>query len=213
MKTSLLARVLFCASALLYSTLASSALAQEVVVNGGFETGGFLPDWTVVDPSDSTVLGNDSAFAHTGDWKVYLGTSPVGAFADLGSLSQTLTTTPGATYTLSFWLANDGAADPPTSLNEFDVFWNGALTPILSLTAQPTFDYTEYTFSLAATGASTLLKFRYGNDADYFRLDDVSVAPAPVPEPSATWLVLPGMGILGLVHYRSARRRRLSAPV
>jgi hypothetical protein len=144
-------------------------------------------------------VGSDPAFAHSGTYHANLGAEGV-----LGSLSQTLSTTPGGTYTLSFWLANDSGVGP----NEFDVLWDGAATPI-SLTAQPVFDYTEFTLSVVATGASTSLEFRYQNDDDFFRLDDVSV----VPEPSVTWLVLPSIGILCLVHYRGAKRRRLSVPL
>jgi hypothetical protein len=100
-------------------------------------------------------------------------------------------------YTLSFWLANDGAAP-----NQFDVFWNGA--SVLNLVDQPVSLYTQFTLSVTASGASTPLEFRYRNDDDFFRLDDVS-ATAAVPEPSIAWLALTGLPLLAL-----ARRRALS---
>lgn len=189
------ARVLLCA-ALVCFAFASSAFA-DAVVNGGFETGDFT-GWTVNDTSNFTNIGPNPLFAHSGTFHANLGAEGV-----LGSLSQNLSTTPGGTYTLSFWLANDSGA----ATNEFDVLWGG--TPIFTESNAPVSNYTEFTFTLAATGASTALEFDYRNDDDFFRLDDVSVNI--VPEPSVMWLALLGASLLCFARYRGAKHRRLLA--
>ena len=191
MKKLLLPR-LFCAVAVISFSFAPSAFAQEVVVNGGFETGSF-PPWTEDDPSPFTNIGSDPLFAHSGTYHANLG-----ADGTPRNLEQTLNTTPGVFYDLSFWLANDSGQPP----NSFDVFWDGA--PVMSLANSPAFNYTLFSFSLQAVDSSTILKFTYRHDDDFFRLDDVSA----VPEPSVAWLVLPALGVLGLVKYRGTKHRR-----
>src|SRR5450432_1894829 len=154
---------LFACAVLLLLCAGSAARAQEVVVNGGFETGTFS-SWTATDSSGFTNVGSDPLFAHSGTFHANLGASP-----NVGTLTQTLATTPGQTYTLSFWLANDGAAGGG-EVNQFDALWNG--TPVLTQTNVAVSLYTHYTFSLLAPTASTTLEFDYRNDDDFFRLDD-----------------------------------------
>jgi hypothetical protein len=210
-KFALLTRFI-CFSACVFVVTAVNA--QNLVNDPGFEastdvTGHanpFSSAWTVVDDtspgfppgtdgSDSNV-GADAAFAHSGT-----NFANLGAFGSLGSLSQTLATAPGGTYNLSFWLASDSGFPP----NEFDVFWNG--TQIYSAPNTASFAYTQFSFNnLAATGNSTTLEFRYQNDADYFRLDDVTASV--VPELSVPSFALLGFGLLGLM---ALRRRKVSA--
>ena len=201
--------------------LTTSVRAQDAVVDGGFEAapppsnpmdplgpGPFSAAWTVVDPSgaqppgsegSNSNVGHDPLLAHSGTDHANLGATP-----NVGTLTQTLTTTPGQTYTLSFWLANDGGAGGG-EVNQFDALWNG--TPVLTQTNVPVSLYTQYTFTVVAPTASTTLEFDYRNDDDFFRLDDVSATVA-VPEPSLTWLVLAGLPLLALAARRSAKSAR-----
>jgi hypothetical protein len=200
MKQFLTLRLMLCVAALALFNCTSVAFADQVV-NGGFETGTFSP-WVVNDPSGMppgqfSGIGSDSAFAHSGTHYAYLG-----ALGTTGTLSQTLTTTPGQKYSLSFWLANDGTVPP----NSFSVFFNGVL--ISAMTNVAVFPYTNFTFSnLMATGSSTVLSFQYRNDDDFFRLDDVSVNPSGVPDNGSTlWLALPAVALLAALHLRSVRQ-------
>src|ERR1035438_10132622 len=114
---------------LLAIALSVSISAQaDIVVNGGFEAG--FTGWAFTgvcmgvaagsppgggcQPAD---VGTDPGY-HSGGYAAYLGATP-------GTLSQTLATTAGSTYTLSYWLANDqvGGSDVP---NSFSVSWDGA---------------------------------------------------------------------------------------
>src|ERR1700741_3192266 len=94
-----LARIMFCAVALLYAT-AWQANAQNLVGNPGFETGDFNGGWVHrggINGFDT--VGDNPAFAHGGTHYAALGSSP-----DSGVLTQTITTTPGRYYTLQFYL-------------------------------------------------------------------------------------------------------------
>ena len=198
MKASIPRSLLWCAIPLLCISIVSRAMGNSVV-NGGFETGDFT-GWTVNDPSGFTNIGPDPLFAHSGTYHANLG-----ALGLIGTLSQNIVTTPGTVYNLSFWLTNDSGVPP----NEFDVLWNGVT--IYSATNSAMFPYTNFFFpELVATGPSTALVFRYRNDDDFFRLDDVSVN---VPDPASTlWLAFPTIGLLFLVNYRWSRRGGLRNP-
>jgi protein with PEP-CTERM/exosortase system signal len=119
-------------------------------------------------------------------------------------LSQSVATTPGASYTIDFFLARSGDAN-----GILNVSWGGST--ILSITNQSAFGYTHYTFTVTASTASTTLLFDFRNDItnrlNRWLLDDVSVNPAGVGVPDGGSTVsLLGFASLGLV----ALRRKLS---
>ena len=204
-----LSRKFFCVAALVCAA-AWNADAVNIVADPGFEASAdglgahpFSASWTVSDPSGFSGVGGDSLFAHSGNNYAFLGASP-----NFGSLSQSLATVAGTAYTLSFWLAND--ADPGLgATTAFEAFFNG-----VSVFALPgnssVFGYTQFTISgLVATGSATTLEFKYRHDNDFFRLDDVSVEAASVPESFSTiWLALPALAGLGLVHFSRARAKQ-----
>ncbi len=200
--------------AVVLATASSTTLfAQNLVQDPGFEasadgTGAhpFSASWTVNDPSAFSNVGGDSAFAHSGNNYANLGYDPSKAGPmppAFASLSQTLATTIGTTYTLSFWLANNTSL--PT--NFFQAFFNGVM--VSSTITSPPFPsngtYQQIVLTgLVATSTSTSLQFRYRNDDDFWNLDDVSVTgPAAAPEGGATlWILLPVFGGVCLLHRR-----------
>jgi hypothetical protein len=139
------------------------------VINGGFETGDFS-DWQVFGNTSDTLVATRSSYVHSGHYGVQSG--PVGS---LGYLYQTLTTTPGATYLLSFWLDSADGATP----NEFRVSWDGAT--LLDATNVTAIGWTNIQFTVTATNTSTTIAFGFRGDNTYFGLDDVSVTRVVQP--------------------------------
>ena len=151
--------------------------------NGDFELGD-TTDWslnadpanTFVDTVDTSILTgsqsipgfDDSVFVHSGINGLFLGenTAP-------GSLSQTLPTTSGASYQVSFWVTNPMEGTP----NEFRAMWNGAV--MLGQTNVGAFAWTQYRYTVAASSTQTRLRFEFRNDDYAFGLDDVQVELVP----------------------------------
>ena len=160
----------------------------SVVQNGGFESGD-LSSWTlngtttsggyfyngVVDAGFFTD-GSATNFIHSGLYGMAMG--EVGTLA---YLSQTLSTFPGQSYLLSFWMNNLYGETP----NQFEVNWNtntAATNTIFNQTNMVAINnWTNMLFILNATGTNTILQFGARNDNYYFGLDDISVWPVPNP--------------------------------
>ncbi len=112
------------------------------------------------------------------------------------TLSQTVATTPGTNYTLSYWVALTGSSTG----DQFQALWNG--TPISGSTitekGNSSFAYKQFTFTV--TGApvvtSGTLTFAANNNPAFWEMDDVSLL-APVPEPSS--MALGGLAALGMI--------------
>ena len=111
----------------------------------------------------------------------------------LGLLSQTLTTTPGTVYAISFWF------DSPrvyTSTNDFQVSWNG--TTLFNKTDLAAIGWTNIQLTVTAAAAVSTLQFGYLNDYFYFGLDDVSVVPVLPPNVASASLVGTNLVITGV---------------
>ncbi|HTB13143.1 MAG TPA: hypothetical protein VK752_16285 [Bryobacteraceae bacterium] len=167
----------------------------NLVANCGFESGDFA-GWTLAGNDVPGEQGNlygvegvdpfDGIAPHSGSFQAY--------FADLDAnattLSQSIATTSGTSYTVTFYLAQDTATIPPYS-NEFSASFGG--TSLVSMTGAPVEGYTKYSYTAMATSSSTLLSLTLGNDLGEYLLDDVSVTAASrtsTPEPAALGLLL-----------------------
>jgi subtilase family serine protease len=166
------------------------------VGNGGFETGDFS-DWNYVGDTnlsfalaadDVDVAGtnalpgeSDGLFVHSGLYGAYLGEYP----SD-GSLSQTVATTAGQQYLISFWLTSvpyQGETTP----NDFAVSWNGST--LYAQTNLDAFGWTNLQFGVTATAASATLEFDFNNVPGAFGLDEVIVETMPAPIVQAATLI------------------------
>ena len=169
---------------------APMAFGQNLLTNGGFETGDFS-GWTTGGNFEFSQVVSGPFYVYNGaqEGNFYATFGPVGSD---GTLSQSFSDTAGAQYTFSFWLAAVG--DDPS---DFSASING--TQVYSATDPNTGGvYTQFSFNFTGTGNDTI-SFAFRDDPAYIALDNVSVTQSgggTVPEPSS--FLLMGSGVLGL---------------
>lgn len=150
----------------------------EFMSNGGFEAGDFT-NWNLTGDNTWTIVDNgfNSGIApRSGSYEAALGTA-----SSLGYLSQTIATTPGTSYRLSFWLNHSGG-DPNDIII---VSWNG--TTLLDETNPPAPVWTSYQFAVTASRTNTVLQFGYkASGIDYLGLDEVSLQTQTNMAPTIT---------------------------
>jgi hypothetical protein len=177
------------------TTFASQGvLAQELVTNGGFETGDFS-GWATTDaPGTTSMYGVDTAGPHTGSYSAFFGGS--GPVSD--RISQTLATMPGQSYLISFSFANDAAANPGAFTGSLGgvTFFNASTAP---------FAFGPLSFLVTASASNSSLSFAGFQATGFYTLDNVSVNAA-VPEPETYALML--LGLLGVGAWSRRRHGR-----
>ena len=213
-------RSLLPAIALATCALGASA-GPNLLTNGSFETiTGFVNQGndTMSLPAGSTVMTGWTVITDTTAW---IGpTNPFGLSASDGSyfldltnyqfgapfagVRQTIATTPGSTYRLSFDLGSSTFWGRPDSLSASAA---GASATFTTPSTGTNNDWTHESLLFVATGASTAVQLQGVAGFNYIGLDNVSVefvSAAPVPEPGSWALLAAGLAPLLLI----ARRRR-----
>jgi hypothetical protein len=160
------------------------AIGQNIVLNGGFETGDFT-DWTLSTNGQGTIVDNGATgiTPHSGTFYAALGQPDT-----LGFISQTLPTTANQSYLLSLWFNSPDLNDlsqtagvlSANTPNQFVVSWNGN-TLFNQANIPPIMGWTNLQFIVTATGPTTVLQFGQRVDPWYFGLDDINVWPIPAP--------------------------------
>ena len=192
------------------ATVWGGAANANLVSNGGFETEMPAGCQTLANPSLCTVpppgwaisgdgVSIDTVFPHTGTYDIALATPSTDP--NVGMLSQTITTTLGQNYTLTFFVMDEAGF----ALDTFTVSYGGFTDTITGDKAP--LAYTEETFTVPGAG-TTNLTFQGINDIAAWNLDDVSLdlQSAAVPEPAGS--VLLGTGLILWIGLAIVVRRR-----
>ena len=163
-----------------------AATAQNLVVNGGFETGDFT-GWTA--PSESYFERVDTTYTASGNYAGEI----AGYSYNPDTLSQQIATIAGQAYRIRFDYLWDITA--PDTLNSLALDWNGDLLFQQQNVVDNGYQWHRFTGLVTGTG-SDLLKFTAANDPGYVWIDNVSLSA--VPEPLSWTLLLSGFGAVGV---------------
>jgi len=164
--------------------LVQTGNAQNLVTNGGFETGDFT-GWALINnyySNQSQIISSGSGPLHSGSFAaefeeaLFMGGGQTRV--EETSLSQILTTQAGSSYSLSFWLylANGGGCN---------VIWNGTDVTDPTIYNHQAGGWTNIEIVISATGTNTVLEFAfypYGanvGSAVVAFIDDISVTQLP----------------------------------
>jgi len=206
--------------------ITATHLNANLLTNGSFEQGTFVVNggaatdilnlgstsitgWTVSADQLAWIDTNNPWGLSAQDGNRFLDFTALLTGAPFGGISQTIPTTPGQQYNLSFYLGT------------YTQRWGGPPVSILAQAGTTSQNFTVSTPSTAsswfpfsmlftATSASTNVTLTGSAGAAYIGLDNVSVDAATgsaVPEPSSTALVIPAIGFLAVA--LSAGKRRI----
>jgi hypothetical protein len=207
------------ACALLFALNANANL----LTNGSFEDGSFVNQGseTMVLTLGSTVMSgwtvsNDQlAWIDTGnpwglsaqDGNRFLDLTSYSAGAPFGGVTQTVATTPGDMYSLSFYLGSYTASwgGPPMSITAAAAGTSQTFTVSTTSTSST---WTPFSMQFTANSATTAVSLTGAAGFNYIGLDNVNLddlggGGGSVPEPATYALIPAGLGLLAL-----ARRRR-----
>jgi Protein of unknown function (DUF642)/PEP-CTERM motif len=200
---------------------AGSAQANDLV-NGSFELGTHTNDgnntetflagataitgWTTVGSHVSWIADPNPFLLTAQDGSRFLDLTGYTAGAPFGGVTQTITTTPGASYVLTFQLGSYTArwGGPPVSITASAGGTSQLFTDAATHTAST---WTLETLDFTAKGASTAITLQGAAGVNYIGLDNVDVECATsggcggshgVPEPATLSLLGLGLAALGL---------------
>jgi hypothetical protein len=174
----------------------ASASTVNLLTNGDFQNR--LSGWKTQGPwLGIGAIGPDS-FAY-------------GGFEDGSNnyLSQSVATTIGASYTLSFDMRTAHLSGPADNAFAAGLDLTGAdAKELLSFTNQDFANYTNYVLTFTALSPSTDISFFMQSLSGYWVLDNVSLTEndiAVTPLPGSAYLFMSGLGLIGFVAWRNKR--------
>ena len=185
------------------------AQTSITVANPGFETGDFT-GWQKTPAAFGTDLRVASDNSYTGTYDAAFTGAKIGSY---DSLSQSLVTVAGHSYTVNFYLENlPFSQNQGAPSNGFQASFAGALG--YNVTDQSAFSYTDELFTATAAGPTSTLQFGGYNVPSSYRLDDISVTdntPSAAPEPSQLSALALSLLAVGTLPLRARKKSAFSS--
>jgi hypothetical protein len=208
----------------------------NLVFNGNFSGGtspqnfggtiDILPNgWTLNPPNTASTTNLNVVPALSGFTDPLNDSPQYMAFASSSTAGQdclfnSIMTTPGQQYQVSFWLAisSPGASSSPLYMSfEWDVggandqtlLPTGFSSAVFVSTVNPGPQaFQEFTYNLIASNTTTGFYFHGTDSSGAILLADVSMAQqSPLPEPASFWLIGLGLAVVGWLRYAPSRSR------
>ena len=219
LSTNVVASTLLCCASMAHANL---------LTNGSFESGAFVTQGndTMSLPAGSTVISGWSVVTDTTAWigatnpfslaasdgSFFLDLTNYQAGAPFAGMSQSIATTPGDTYSLSFDLGGSNRWGRPDSLTASAAGTSMTFTTGAASTTSPNNDWYRESMQFVASSASTTILLQGTSGFNYIGLDNASVdvvsgSPPAVPEPSTWMLVVAGLASVAAIARRPGRRQ------
>jgi len=179
-------KYLFAAS--IVSIASAGVASANLLVNGDFATGNFS-GWNVDGAGEPWTAVNQAPFfaglPNAGQYSAAFGN-----VNSLGSISQSIATTVGTTYSLSFYFATNDSGNLPT----FELYASENGNNLFSYASSSTASAALYSFYFVADSSLTEIKFAGMAPYNYLAINNVVLNEvAPVPEPATLGLLAAGL--------------------
>jgi len=202
------------------ATLFVAQAHANLLTNGSFELGTLVNDgnhaqtfsagptnitgWTAVGRQVTWIDAGNPFFLTAQDGDRFLDLTAYLTGAPFGGVTQTIPTSPGEEYELSFYLGSytQRWGGPPISI----LASAGGDTETFTVAATSTTStWTPFSMLFTATSANTAITLTGAAGVQYIGLDNVAVNA--VPEPDVYAIVAAGLALLGLMSRRRLERR------
>lgn len=188
-----------------------------------FGGGSTINGWTVLGPqvmqvsttyTESNGVTNGTLLFNSHSGLASMDLTGAGNWGVTSGVQQSLATTIGQSYNLSFWLGKATGNGYYATPSTIDLSINGGTRISFSNSnnTPDVIDWQQFTYGFVATGASTEITFFNGTASsanNFVGLDDVSISNAStvVPEPATVVLLAAGLAcVAGVARRRTAAK-------